>query len=170
MRRILPDRPLTSTERSKRYMAKHPEQKALRAKRQRSYRKRNPEKIRAANKKWSESNLKYKSNYMNVYYRRSIVKCMVTRAKQRAKKKGVTFSITEKDIVLPDKCPVLGILLEVGNGQVHDASPSLDRIRPDEGYIPGNVVIVSHRANTIKSNATIKELRTVADFYEKLGL
>jgi hypothetical protein len=41
-------------------------------------------------------------------------------------------------------------------------SPALDRIVPHLGYVPGNVVVVSHRANFIKNNATVDELELIA--------
>ena len=47
-------------------------------------------------------------------------------------------------------------------------SPSFDRIDPKKGYTKNNIVIVSTRANRIKSDATVDEIRKVADFYEKL--
>ena len=49
-----------------------------------------------------------------------------------------------------------------------DNSPSLDRIVPELGYIPSNVVVISYKANAIKRNATPQEIRRVADFYERL--
>ena len=47
-------------------------------------------------------------------------------------------------------------------------SPSFDRIYPKKGYVKGNIVIVSNKANRIKTDATVDEIRKVADFYEKL--
>lgn len=47
-------------------------------------------------------------------------------------------------------------------------SPSIDRIDPKRGYVRGNVVVVSMRANSIKREATIDELRKMVAFYESL--
>ena len=70
---------------------------------------------------------------------------------------------------LPARCPVLGIPIYKGeNGRMTDNSPSLDRIVPELGYIPSNVVVISYKANAIKRNATPQEIRRVADFYERL--
>lgn len=44
-------------------------------------------------------------------------------------------------------------------------SPSLDRIEPDLGYVAGNAIVISNRANRLKSDATIDELRAIASFY-----
>jgi hypothetical protein len=47
-------------------------------------------------------------------------------------------------------------------------SPSLDKIKPEYGYIKGNVCIISNKANTIKNNVNYEELYKVADWlYEK---
>lgn len=90
-------------------------------------------------------------------------------AATRAQASGVPFLITPADIPpTPDFCPVLGLKLAIntqGAGArrgASDCSPSLDRIVPELGYIPGNVRIVSMRANRIRSNATSKELIAIA--------
>lgn len=89
-------------------------------------------------------------------------------AKQRARRHGLEFSIKISDLTLPAVCPVLGIPLCVGNGRVGFNSPSLDRIDNRLGYVRGNVIIVSYRANTIKNDATLEELSKVVEFYAKL--
>jgi hypothetical protein len=91
---------------------------------------------------------------------------MVRSAKTRAANAKVPFSITADDIFIPQLCPVLGTPLLVGQAVASDASPSLDRVLPMLGYVPGNVLVISNRANRIKNNATIQELRQVADFFE----
>jgi hypothetical protein len=37
-------------------------------------------------------------------------------ARHRAKQEGLPFTITEADIIIPERCPVLGIKLERGAG------------------------------------------------------
>ena len=89
-------------------------------------------------------------------------------AKRRAKQHGIPFGITRKDILIPEVCPVLGIPLVVGGSRFATAnSPSLDRIIPELGYVPGNIAVISHKANTIKSNATIEELEAVVAWLKK---
>lgn len=89
-------------------------------------------------------------------------------AKARAAKCGIPFRLSVHDISIPEVCPVLGIPITVGDGQCHAGSPSLDRIIPELGYVRGNVVVVSFRANTIKSDASTEELRKVYEFYDRL--
>ena len=88
-------------------------------------------------------------------------------AKNRAKAAGIEFSIEMADIVVPPACPALGIPLVVATGHAKDTSPSLDRIDPNKGYVPGNVQVISHKANTIKSNASLVELKAVLVWMEK---
>lgn len=97
-------------------------------------------------------------------------------AKVRAKKRGIVFEIDELDIVIPDVCPVLGIPLVIKERVstsdkrkhfVPPNAPSLDRIRPDLGYVKGNVQVISWRANNIKRDATPEELRKVADYVNR---
>lgn len=47
-----------------------------------------------------------------------------------------------------------------GTGPAPD-SPSLDRVIPELGYVPGNVIVISWRANNLKRDATIEELEAV---------
>jgi hypothetical protein len=47
-------------------------------------------------------------------------------------------------------------------------SPTIDRIDPRLGYVPGNVHVVSHRANRIKNNATLEEFEKICLNWKKL--
>lgn len=87
---------------------------------------------------------------------------LVVSAKKRAAKNGLPFSLSIKDILIPDLCPLLGIPLIVGTGRVNANSPTLDRIDNSKGYVPENVWVISYKANTIKSNATIAEIEMLA--------
>lgn len=93
---------------------------------------------------------------------------MVRSAKERAKKMGLPFNITAEDVIIPNYCPALGIPLKIGTGHPTPNSPSLDRIVPELGYTKGNVMVISHKANTIKNDATPEEIKRVADFYLRL--
>lgn len=94
-------------------------------------------------------------------------KAMHVRSKNRAKTLGLPFNIEYSDIVIPEYCPVLGIKIERGIGRSNhsDNSPSLDRIIPSLGYVKGNVIVISNRANKIKHNATPEEILKVAEFF-----
>lgn len=79
-------------------------------------------------------------------------------AQKRAKRKEVDFDLTPEDIIVPKKCPVLGITLIEGNNRTSDSSPTLDRIDSNKGYTKDNVWVISHRANQLKANASLEEL------------
>lgn len=80
--------------------------------------------------------------------------------RNRARRKGIEFNLTESDIVVPKICPILEIPLEYGVKSNYDSSPSIDRIDNTKGYIKGNVWIISEKANKMKNSATLKELQT----------
>lgn len=93
---------------------------------------------------------------------------LLKRIKNSARQRKKQCNLTIEDIIIPTHCPILGIPLVFGTGMATDNSPSVDRIRSNEGYIKGNIIIISHRANTIKNNATVEELYKIAKFYEQL--
>ena len=82
-------------------------------------------------------------------------------AKRRAKAKDLDFNITPDDIIIPQLCPLLNIPIihTVGKGKRSDNSPSLDRIDNRLGYVKGNILVVSWRANFLKSDASLTELQ-----------
>jgi hypothetical protein len=86
---------------------------------------------------------------------------MLSILKARAKQKGWEFNLTIEDMILPEVCPVLGIELRQNSGQPSPNSPSIDRFDSRRGYVKGNVRIISHRANVLKSDATIAEMEAV---------
>ena len=93
---------------------------------------------------------------------------MLARARVRARVKGLEFSLTKEDIRIPESCPVLGIRLRVSSGRYSDSSPALDRIDNSKGYVRGNVLVVSARANSLKNDATVDELKKLVEFYSGL--
>jgi|DEB0MinimDraft_10_1074344.scaffolds.fasta_scaffold62231_2 hypothetical protein len=91
-------------------------------------------------------------------------------AKKRAREKGRDFDITPDDIIIPEFCPYLGIPIshEVGGKSRRPGSPSLDRIDSARGYVKGNILVCSWRANNIKSDATLNELITLTKQWSQL--
>lgn len=89
---------------------------------------------------------------------------MWRRARARASARGIPFSISVEDIKIPTRCPVLGFPLQttkVGKKGSYRARPTLDRRINELGYVPGNVFVISHKANTLKSDATEQELEAI---------
>lgn len=97
-----------------------------------------------------------------------VARTLLKTSRYRAKRDGTRHTLTLADIYVPDRCPVLGMRLRPATGRASPASPSLDRINPRRGYVPGNVLVVSWRANELKKNSTPEELELVASFYRQL--
>lgn len=118
---------------------------------------------------YRENNREVIRERMRAYYQKNADFAVWTNLKTKAKKRGIPFDIEPEDVRAPEFCPALGIKL--GRGREHQeigSSPSVDRLVASKGYVKGNVIVVSYRANRIKNDATMQELRAVADFYEKL--
>ena len=101
------------------------------------------------------------------WYHRDPRKTMALNARQNAELKGVPFAIAAEDIQIPAHCPALGLELKTSEHLRSDSSPSIDRVIPERGYVPGNIRVISWRANRIKSDATADELRRIAEYIEK---
>lgn len=100
-------------------------------------------------------------------------KRLLMTARRRGRKLGMEATIRASDVPWPSHCPVLGIKLDYETvcGSRHHrnpANPSLDRWDNAKGYVPGNVFVISYRANVLKNNATPDELDAVAR-YARLG-
>jgi len=81
-------------------------------------------------------------------------------ARQRAARLGVPFELTGAD--LPEElgdCVICARELAVGTRKVTPASPTIDRVRPALGYVPGNVLAwVCFGCNARKHNKTLYDL------------
>ena len=107
--------------------------------------------------------------YSRLYRAAHPEKIIHQHAKERAKRKGLEFNIEVSDIEIPIICPILGIPIYKIGTENKPAGPgpnsaSLDRIDNSKGYIKGNVKIISHKANTMKHNATPLELIRFAEW------
>lgn len=103
--------------------------------------------------------------YMRGYLRRRRVnspgRSLWDRALKRAKSRAVSFSLPRGSLIVPRTCPVLGIAIELRRSRAA-CSPSLDRIIPRDGYVPGNVRVISDRANRLKGDRNLAQLRHLA--------
>jgi len=169
-------------EQQKRYRKDNPE--AVKEQNKRYY-KNNPEAVKEKNKQYCKDNAEAIKERKNRYYKNNFEavkeqqkqyrlnnpeKQMLRHARERSKQKNLPFNIEEIDIIIPTICPVLGIPLKsgLGKGIIQPNSPSLDRIIPEKGYVRGNIVVMSNKANTMKSNATLEEMIKLGEFAKKL--
>jgi len=91
--------------------------------------------------------------------------------KTRARRKGLPVDVDLEylESIAADECPVFKTPFVWGqacNGKhaPNPDGPSLDRIIPELGYVRGNLVFISNRANSIKQDVTELELYAVADW------
>lgn len=137
--------------------------------RERVWRAKNKDKVKEYNKKRREG--KFGREYNNSWQRANRVKdpvlYMLRNAKNRAKELGREFNLTRSDIVVPEICPVLGIVLQKGSGPFQASSPSIDRVDSSKGYISGNVQVISWRANALKRDGTLAEFRKIVAYMER---
>lgn len=88
-------------------------------------------------------------------------KRLLKKALERSRAYGREFTLILSDIFVPEQCPLLGIPLIVGTRQAKNNSPTLDRKDSTKGYVRDNIWVVSHRANRIKSDSTLEELKLI---------
>lgn len=118
-------------------------------------------------KKYADLHRERRSNTQKKFRLNNLNVGLFKNAELRAKKKNIEFNIECSDIVVPDICPVLGIKIEVGEKVICDNSPTLDRIDISKGYIKGNIIVISNRANRLKNDATLNEIELIYNYYIK---
>lgn len=95
-------------------------------------------------------------------------KLLWSQLKASANKRGIPFELVPTDIDeigIPITCPVLGIPLFFHRDKVEDDSISFDRIDSTKGYTVDNLIVISYRANKLKSNGTLDEFKKLVEFY-----
>ena len=91
-------------------------------------------------------------------------------AKQRANKDGKECTISRDDIIISELCPILGIPLisKEGRGRPlgkeNPNSPELDRIDNSEGYVAGNICVISSKANVQKKDGNLYEFMAIVGY------
>lgn len=136
---------------------------------QKKWKNNNKEKINQWRKEYSNTPLirdKINKRSLN-WNKNNPEKILLSSAKKRAKAKGLEFSISLEDIYIPDICPILGIPIKRSEKKLSHNSPTIDRIDSSSGYIKGNIQVISHRANTLKSNASLEEITKIYNWFKE---
>jgi hypothetical protein len=107
-----------------------------------------------------------KNKHFRHWRRKYPLRSLIRSAKKRSRTRGTRFDLAETDLMIPLRCPVFGIKLIQGTRRLKDNAPTIDEIVPGRGYVKSNVAIISWRANRLKSDATIKEVRAVLKYME----
>ncbi len=101
-------------------------------------------------------------------------KRVLNQIRYRSRKEGLICSITAADIVCPDRCPgygengYCGTPLVYREGHFEKDGPSVDRLIPALGYVPGNVLVICIGCNRAKQNLTADQHRGVADWIDRM--
>lgn len=132
--------------------------KATLKEKNKQYYKDNQPQCDAATKKWFDEHKEHAYKTGKRLRGKKPIKYKLHFVRASAKHRGIEFTITEKDIVANTHCPYLGIPLD---GRDRDHQLTFDRIDNNKGYVPGNVIVCSGRANRLKSDASIRELETL---------
>ena len=90
------------------------------------------------------------------------------KAKSNSRYENVPFNLTIDDIPeIPTVCPILGIPVQLHRNHPRPNSISIDRIVPREGYVDGNILLISYRANALKKDATVAEMESIINYMEE---
>lgn len=89
------------------------------------------------------------------------------RKRQNASKTRHEFTLTFDEILWNKFCPILGIELDYFANKIQHNSVSFDRVDSTKGYIPGNIQIISHRANNLKGDGTLREFELLVKYLKK---
>lgn len=165
---------MTSTERVRRWREKNPEKAQAILRRQQA---KDGDKIRERARQWSQDNperrkvIKAEYDDRRRHDHKTWARHIVRSLKCRCAKSGIPFDLSSEDILslIPSDglCPAIGIPIVFG-GKLSRNSPSIDRVIPANGYVRGNVKIISYKANAMKQDCTDPaELRRLADYLER---
>ncbi len=99
------------------------------------------------------------------------INTITSQTKGRAKKLNIPFDEQAVRIALkncPEVCPVFKTKFVIGEGAgPKESSPTLDRIIPENGYVTGNVCVISWKANRLKNNSSFEELLQVVEWLDE---
>jgi endogenous inhibitor of DNA gyrase (YacG/DUF329 family) len=113
-----------------------------------------------------ENKLKKKLRQRGAWHRLTEEYKLISHARTRAREKGLEVSLCVSDIKIPKICPLLGIPIVCGTGKCSGNSPSIDRKDSTRGYTPDNIWVISHKANTAKSDLTLHQLKELTENLE----
>jgi hypothetical protein len=97
------------------------------------------------------------------------------RMRENSRQRGHRCPFTYKSFLreiggrMPEVCPVLGIKLDPSAPANSPHLPTVDRFDSTKPYRPGNVAIISWRANALKKDGTVSEARMLADWMDAMA-
>ena len=145
-----------------------PEVKAKIALHHKNWYLKNKDKIKARAKEFYYKTLPQQREKYSKYQSNAVTRAWYS-SKASARIKGIKHTISKEYLksIWPKECPFFKVpftdpqLLLTTSTSKKPRSPflgSVDRIDPKQGYVEGNVQVISYLANTMKSNATPEQL------------
>lgn len=122
--------------------------------------------LAAHNKIWQKNNSEKREIQRKRQKVNNPARFLYQSSKIRARQKNLEFNIQKSDIIISEKCPVFNT--EFTYNRDRATSPSLDRIDNSKGYIKGNVIVISYRANELKRDSSVEDLTKIIDFYQNI--
>tara|TARA_B100000214_G_C23973436_1_gene631404 strand:+ start:577 stop:996 length:420 start_codon:yes stop_codon:yes gene_type:complete len=119
---------------------------------------------------WTEEELsQYDPNDLLEFCIKQKLSTSLAHIKYKCQKDATPFDLELIDLEpYPIFCPILGVTLDwtkFGQGTAN-CSPSIDRINPKKGYVRGNCRIISAKANRLKNDGTLEELKSILNYME----
>lgn len=149
-----------------------PECKECKKKAEAEYRANNLEAIRARARelyyKNRDKELTNMKKYRKTLKETNYFKYFIMNKKKAMLRAGIPWDLDEGYLreLFTGVCPVFGCTIHI-EGVRYDYKAELDRLVPSKGYVKGNVRWISSRANRLKSDASIDELKKILKYMEE---
>jgi hypothetical protein len=121
-----------------------------------------------------ECRKKTKLSYYERHPKRRWAKSVAAKARYRTRKSGNKYpcTITAAYIhsIAPDACPIFGTEFVFIGQKTCMGSATLDRLVPELGYVPGNIAVISMKANSIKNAYRSEDILKVGKWLKSRGL
>lgn len=123
-------------------------------------------KLRAQNAAWRAANSDQVRQKDRTRRLNSRAICLVAAARVRASKRNILFTLTADDIAYfqavidAGKCQLSGVAFDL-SGSRDAFSPSLDRIKPNDGYTRENVRVICRAMNAALGNWGESDLKEI---------
>lgn len=91
--------------------------------------------------------------------------------KSSANSQGVPYDLTPEylESIWTGRCAIFDSPITYEGQDGGRPTAEIDKIKPELGYVKGNVAWVCHRANRLKDNATVSELKKIILYLESTG-
>ena len=97
----------------------------------------------------------------------TLAKQLLSAASGRSRAINVPFDLTAEHVrglIGTGVCPVFQIPFDLSARYISDYSASIDRFKPELGYVQGNCRVISALANRIKTTATATQIQQVLNW------